>query len=315
MKKPNLTERLTARLARATQKASRNRLIKLLGTRGAATVILGTALSIGGLSESFSGVHFLVDKKLDKVEVVKRQGDETTVVATLGDGFTGNSVFKLSRVLPDRYVTRQLSLFDESVWVPDLPTLAEIEKAPDVFHKEMSRINDSIRREFFETSSEAIRRDFFVKSMPYGDLIHRKAEKYDVDPALVAAVIEQESRFKSRARSHVGAKGLMQLMPRTGRWMGARDLYDPEQNVDAGVKYIKYLHKRFDGNLKKTLAAYNAGEGNVKRYGGIPPFRETQTYVKKVMKNYDRRSKQLKQFEQERVVGSGRLGEDAVAAR
>ena len=107
----------------------------------------------------------------------------------------------------------------------------------------------------------------------------------------------------------------MQLMPRTGRWMGARDLYDPEQNVDAGVKYIKYLHKRFDGNLKKTLAAYNAGEGNVKRYGGIPPFRETQTYVKKVMKNYDRRSKQLKKFEQERVAGSGRLSEDAVAAR
>lgn len=315
MKKTNLTERLTARLARANQKASRNRMLKLLGTRGAATVILGTALSIGGLSESFSGVHFLIDKKLDKVEVVKRQGDESTVVATLADGFTGNSVFKLSRVLPDRYVSRQLSLFDESMWVPELGTLAQIEKAPDVFHKEMSRINASIRREFFETPAEAIRRDYFVKSMPYGDLIHRKAEKYNVDPALVAAVIEQESRFKSRARSHVGAKGLMQLMPRTGRWMGARDLYDPEQNVDAGVKYIKYLHKRFDGNLKKTLAAYNAGEGNVKRYGGIPPFRETQTYVKKVLSNYDRRSRQLKKFEQERVTGSGRLSDDAVAAR
>lgn len=288
MKKTNLTERLTARLARANQKASRNRLVRLLGTRGAATVILGTALSIGGLSESFSGVHFLVDKKLDKVEVVKRQGDESTVVANLGDGFAGNSVFKLSRVLPDRYVSRQLSLFDESAWVPDLGTLAQIEKAPDVFHKEMSRINASIRREFFETPAEAIRRDYFVKSMPYGDLIHRKAEKYDVDPALVAAVIEQESRFKSRARSHVGARGLMQLMPRTGRWMGARDLYDPEQNVDAGVKYIKYLHKRFDGNLKKTLAAYNAGEGNVKRYGGIPPFRETRKYVKTIKALYAR---------------------------
>jgi membrane-bound lytic murein transglycosylase MltF len=321
MKKTTLTDRLTARLARANQKASRNRLVRLLGTRGAATVILGTALSIGGLSESFSDVHFLVDKKLDKVEVVKQQGEETTVVATLGDGFAGNSVFKLSRVLPDRYVSRQLSLFDEAMWVPDLATLAEIEVVPqkvkeagDVFHKEMARINDSIRTEFFETSSEAVRREFFVKAMPYGDLIHRKAAKYSVDPALVAAVIEQESRFKSRARSHVGAKGLMQLMPRTGRWMGARDLYDPEQNVDAGVKYIKYLHKRFNGNLTKTLAAYNAGEGNVQRYGGVPPFRETRTYVKKVMKNYDRRSQQLKKFEQDRI-GSGRLSEDAVAAR
>ena len=320
MKKKTLTDRWTARLASANLKASRNRMIRLLGTRGAATVILGTALSIGGLSESFSDVHFLVDKKLDKVEVVKRQGEETKVVATLGDGFAGNSVFKLSRVLPDRYVSRQLSLFDESTWVPDLATLAEIDpesvkQVGDVFHKEMSRINDSIRRGFFETKSEAVRRDYFVKSMPYGDLIHRKAAKYDVDPALVAAVIEQESRFKSRARSHVGAAGLMQLMPRTGRWMGARDLYDPEQNVDAGVKYIKYLDKRFNGNLKKTLAAYNAGEGNVKRYGGIPPFRETQTYVKKVLKNYDRRSKQLEKFEQERIGGSGRLSEDAVAAK
>ena len=206
MKKTNFTERLTARLARANQKASRNRLVKLLGTRGAATVILGTALSIGGLSESFSDVHFLVDKKLDKVEVVKRQGDETTVVATLGDGFTGNSVFKLSRVLPDRYVTRQLSLFDESAWVPDLSTLAEIQKVPDVFHKEMSRINKSIRREFFETSSEAIRRDYFVKSMPYGDLIHRKAEKYDVDPALD----EESGADDRRLRLHgPGADGTL----------------------------------------------------------------------------------------------------------
>ncbi|HZF73487.1 MAG TPA: lytic transglycosylase domain-containing protein, partial [Gemmatimonadaceae bacterium] len=122
------------------------------------------------------------------------------------------------------------------------------------------------------------------------------AAKYDVDPALVAAVVEQESRFRSTARSPVGARGLMQLMPRTGRWLGARNLYDPEQNIDAGVKYIRYLQARFDGNVKKTIAAYNAGEGNVRRYGGIPPFRETQTYVKHVMRNYAKRNAQLKQY-------------------
>ncbi|HEU4522579.1 MAG TPA: transglycosylase SLT domain-containing protein [Thermoanaerobaculia bacterium] len=305
MKKTNLTDRIHARLARARRTVSGSGFVRLLGGRGAATVLIGTALSIGGLSESFSDVHFLVEKKLDSVEVVRQHGEDRTLVASLGDGFAGNTVFKLSRVLPDRYVTRQLSLFDESSWLSDLPNLTDVpavvHEAGDVFHAEMSRINDAIRREFFETSLEAVQREYFVKSMPYGDLIHRKAEKYDVDPALVAAVIEQESRFKPRAKSHVGARGLMQLMPRTGRWMGARDLYDPEQNVDAGVKYIKYLEKRFNGNQKLVIAAYNGGEGNVKRYRGVPPFRETRTYVKKVMQNYDRRNRELKKFEQKRI--------------
>src|SRR5439155_18887712 len=133
-----------------------------------------------------------------------------------------------------------------------------------LFHEEMARINGIICR------------DFFANDVPFGGLIHEKAQKYDVAPALVAAVVETESRFKSRARSQVGARGLMQLMPRTGRWLGASNLYDPEQNVEAGTKYLRYLNERFDGNLKKTIAAYNAGEGNVRRYGGIPPFHETR---------------------------------------
>ena len=73
-------------------------------------------------------------------------------------------------------------------------------------------------------------------------------------------------------------------------------IYDPEQNIDAGVKYIKYLQGRFNGNLTQTIAAYNAGEGNVLRYRGVPPFRETRTYVKKVLKNYDKRTKQLEDY-------------------
>ena len=146
----------------------------------------------------------------------------------------------------------------------------------------------------------AIRRDFFANAIPFGDIIHEKAQKYDVDPALVAAVVETESRFHKGARSPVGAQGLMQLMPRTGRWLGARNLYDPEQNVDAGVKYLKYLQGRFDGNLKKTIAAYNAGEGNVNRYGGVPPFSETRSYVKKVMSRYEQRTQQMKAYDEQR---------------
>lgn len=130
--------------------------------------------------------------------------------------------------------------------------------------------------------TEKVREDFFHKEVPFGSIIYREAKKNDVRPELVAAVVEAESRFKPTARSGAGAIGLMQLVPRTGKWMGARDLTNPQQNIAAGTKYLKYLSERFDGNETKIIAAYNAGEGNVKRFGGVPPFRETRKYVSKV---------------------------------
>ena len=296
-KRRTLTENVSRRLARAHRATERSKFFRILGGRGAVTVILGCALSIGGLTEGLSGVHFLVEKDLDAVRVVRQKGKSATVVARLEDGFAANSVFKLSQALPDSLVTRQLSMFSNA-WIP-VEQAANSSKAAfktDVLHEEFARTFDAIRRQFFS------------EEIPYGDLIHQKAVKYSVDPALVAAVIEQESKFHSTARSQVGARGLMQLMPRTGRWMGARDLYDPEQNIDAGVKYIKYLQTQFDGNLKKTIAAYNAGEGNVRRYGGVPPFGETQTYVKRVMNNYAKRHEQLKRYGQE-MQGGAAAGE------
>lgn len=130
--------------------------------------------------------------------------------------------------------------------------------------------------------TEKVREDFFHKEVPFGSLIYKEAKKNNVRPELVAAVVQAESRFRPTARSGAGAVGLMQLVPRTGRWMGARDLTNPAQNVAAGAKYLSYLNERFDGNETKVIAAYNAGEGNVKRFGGVPPFRETRNYVKKV---------------------------------
>lgn len=130
--------------------------------------------------------------------------------------------------------------------------------------------------------TEKVRQDFFHKEVPFGAMIYKEAKKNDLRPELVAAVVQAESRFKPTARSGAGAVGLMQLVPRTGRWMGARDLTNPAQNIAAGTKYLKYLNERFDGNETKVIAAYNAGEGNVKRFGGVPPFRETRSYVKKV---------------------------------
>lgn len=249
-------------------------------------------------------VHFLVEKDLDAVRVVRRDtaGHGQKVVAKLSGDFAGNTVFKLSQLLPDKYVTRQLALFDDR-WLEDVAEVKPAQPHRNVFVEEMRRINNVLKE------------DFIAASMPYGDLIHEKAEKYHVDPLLVAAVIEQESKFQHKAKSQVGARGLMQLMPRTGRWMGAENLYDPEQNVDAGVKYIKYLQQQFNGNLKKTIAAYNAGEGNVRRYNGVPPFRETQHYVKKVLRNYEKRNDQLKRFEKEQGDSGGTASDGILTIR
>jgi soluble lytic murein transglycosylase-like protein len=130
--------------------------------------------------------------------------------------------------------------------------------------------------------TEKAKEEFFKKEIPFGSLIYQEAIKNDLKPELVAAVVKAESRFKPTARSPVGARGLMQLMPATGRWMGAKNLMDPTQNVKAGTKYLKYLNERFDGNETKVIAAYNAGEGNVRKFRGIPPFKETRNYVQKV---------------------------------
>jgi soluble lytic murein transglycosylase-like protein len=130
--------------------------------------------------------------------------------------------------------------------------------------------------------SEKVREEFFHKEVPFGSIIYTEAKKNNVRPELVAAVVQAESRFMPTARSVAGAIGLMQLVPRTGRWMGAGDLTNPQQNVAAGARYLKYLEERFDGNETNMIAAYNAGEGNVKRFGGVPPFRETRSYVNQV---------------------------------
>lgn len=145
-------------------------------------------------------------------------------------------------------------------------------------------------------------REQFFNGIPFGDIIHAKAKKYEVDPALVAAIVEVESGFEIDARSSRGAVGLMQLRPATGRWMGARNLFDPRQNIDAGTRYLKYLEDRFEGDLPRQLAAYNAGEGTVRRYGGVPPYPETRRYIRKVLARYERRSFELEQFHRDQLA-------------
>jgi soluble lytic murein transglycosylase-like protein len=119
-------------------------------------------------------------------------------------------------------------------------------------------------------------------------LVREAAERHRMDPALVRAVIETESNWNPKAYSHKGAGGLMQLIPTTAQRYGAYDVFDPQQNIDAGVKYLRTLLERYNGNLDMALAAYNAGEGAVDRAHGVPSIRETRDYVQKVQNAYFR---------------------------
>lgn len=120
----------------------------------------------------------------------------------------------------------------------------------------------------------------------YDAIIERYAEKYRVDPTLVRAVIQVESDFNAACVSHKGARGLMQLMPETAKRFGVKKVHDPEENIHGGIKYLAYLTSLFRDDLPRALAAYNAGENAVLKHGGIPPYNETQTYVKRAMTVY-----------------------------
>jgi soluble lytic murein transglycosylase-like protein len=119
---------------------------------------------------------------------------------------------------------------------------------------------------------------------PFNEIIVAVAARYGVDPHLIRAIIFAESGYNPRAKSEKGAKGLMQLMPATAEELGVQNIYNPEENIDGGVRYFKYLLDRFDGDVQLALAAYNAGYRHVRNYEGVPPFKATEHYVEKVLK-------------------------------
>jgi soluble lytic murein transglycosylase-like protein len=125
------------------------------------------------------------------------------------------------------------------------------------------------------------------------DHIKEVAARHGVRADLVAAVIEAESDFNPRAVSRRGARGLMQLMPKTAKRLGVADPFDPKENIEAGVKHLRAMMDRFDNNIPLALAAYNAGEVAVIKYRGVPPYRETRAYVKRIMKKLDRSTARL----------------------
>ena len=136
-------------------------------------------------------------------------------------------------------------------------------------------------------SSERNKSNKTLSKYDFSNLISEAANKYRVDQNLIKAIIKTESNFNSKAVSKKGAKGLMQIMPAKAYELNIRNIFNPQQNIEGGVKHFKYLLDKYEGNLLISLAAYNAGENAVNKYDGIPPFPETWDYINKVLKYYN----------------------------
>ena len=154
-------------------------------------------------------------------------------------------------------------------------------KFGDLLTRPVTKVNANIYSAQAETGAEKISTREQIKN-----IVFRAAKKHGVDEKLVNALIKQESGFNPNAKSKVGAMGLMQLMPATAKGLGVTNPMDPEQNVEGGVKYLKSMLNKYNGNVILALAAYNAGPGAVDKYDGVPPYKETQNYVKSIVANY-----------------------------
>ena len=154
-------------------------------------------------------------------------------------------------------------------------------KFGDLLTRPVTKVNANIYSAQAETGAEKISTREQIKN-----IVFWAAKKHGVDEKLVNALIKQESGFNPNAKSKVGAMGLMQLMPATAKGLGVTNPMDPEQNVEGGVKYLKSMLNKYNGNVILALAAYNAGPGAVDKYDGVPPYKETQNYVKSILANY-----------------------------
>ena len=227
-------------------------------TRLSAMALLVCLLAATSASAS---IAVFVDGRTQKVKTYHLVDDNTVQLELKTGGSMSVPLARVDRIIDDEV---------EEVVPPAV--VAEVKKIVEegVFPKKSWH--------YSETSKPIFR-------SRYDKIIIDAAKKFDVDAALVSAVIKAESDFNPREMSNKGARGLMQLMPATAARFGAADAFDPESNIYAGVRYLRWLLQTFDGNADLAVAAYNAGEGNVWKYKGVPPFRETITYINRIAKH------------------------------
>ena len=205
-----------------------------------------------------AGIAVFVDGRTSKIEKYEVDGEQ--IHLTLNGGQMSLPLTRIERIVDDEVV--------EAAIVEEVKQI--VEEQGGVFPKRSWR--------YSEQSGP-------LWQSKFNDIIVAAAKKHDVDAALVSAVIKAESDYNPRIVSHKGARGLMQLMPATAKRFGVTNSFDPEENIHAGTRYLRWLLKTFDGNADLAVAAYNAGEGNVWKYDGVPPFRETVNYINRISKH------------------------------
>jgi hypothetical protein len=197
-----------------------------------------------------------------------------------------------AELFPDSQSAEEIALLEDLViWVEGEAETTPLTSTPLTLREAIHERSASFEVFRHFPGSEA--RSAQLAGVPYAASIRATAERHGVDALLLAAIVEAESSFNPRAVSHRGAVGLMQVMPASAGATSPESLVEPDANLDAGARYLRSLLERFGGDLELTLAAYNAGPTNVRRYGGVPPFRETRNYVERVLGIYVARTREV----------------------
>jgi membrane-bound lytic murein transglycosylase B len=220
--------------------------------------LLSLAVFVFAADVASASIALFTDGRNSKISAYAVE-DEVIHLTLQAGGVMSVPLARIDRIVDDEIVTPEV--------------VAEVKKIVEdggVFPKRSWRYTDG-RAPLFKSQ--------------YNDIIVKAAKHFDVDAALVSAVIKAESDYNPRTVSHKGARGLMQLMPATATRFGVTDSFDPTANIYAGTRYLRWLLKTFDGNADLAVAAYNAGEGNVWKYNGVPPFRETVTYIRRIARH------------------------------